>query len=223
MLNRLLDTVTVLALIAVITIGGRMMWERWQQNAAQRDREIDGWQTLALDGHRMGPQDASVVILEWGDYQCPGCRSIAPVLDEIRAEYPNDVAIVYRHWPLTRHPFAFQAARGAECAAGQSMFEPVHAALNRESGWATSVEGDSITGLVKMAAAVGVPDTAAFRACVASGAPDARIHRDVEEVLALETRGTPTLIINGVYAASGLSPDAIRERVVEALESARGG
>src|SRR6056297_2592461 len=69
MLNRLLDTVTVLALIAVITIGGRMMWERWQQNAAQRDREIDGWQTLALDGHRMGPQDASVVIMEWGDYQ----------------------------------------------------------------------------------------------------------------------------------------------------------
>jgi|GEM_PF-4332292 len=45
MLNRLLDTVTVLALIAVMTIGGRMMWERWQQNAAQRDREIDGWQT----------------------------------------------------------------------------------------------------------------------------------------------------------------------------------
>jgi len=214
---RIMDTVTVLALVVAIAIGTRVLLDWAAQVAEHRDREIEAWPSLAAEGHRMGPSDATVVIVEWGDYQCPGCRSIAPILDELRDTYPDDLAVVYRHWPLTLHPFAFQAARTAECAARQGMFEPVHAALNRDGAWARTVEGDSIAGLMALAAEAGVTDTTALRSCVASGAPDERINRDIEAVRALETRGTPTLIINGVYAASVLTPGDLRERVAEAV------
>src|SRR5690606_20420980 len=75
----------------------------------------------------LGNPDAKVVIFEYGDYQCPGCASAAPILDEVTQKYSDNVALVYRHFPLsTIHPNARAAAAAAEAAGLQDKYWQMH-------------------------------------------------------------------------------------------------
>jgi cyclophilin family peptidyl-prolyl cis-trans isomerase/protein-disulfide isomerase len=78
----------------------------------------------------IGPADATVTILEYGDYQCPGCAGLAPVILQIQEEYPQDVRLVYRHFPLIGiHDKAAITTQAAEAAALQGKFWEMHAFL----------------------------------------------------------------------------------------------
>jgi len=83
--------------------------------------------------HRLGPANAPVQIVVYSDFQCVfaanWCRSC-----NSQAEFPNEVTIVYRHFPLTAHPRAFPAAVAAECAAEQGFFWEYHDKLFVEGG-----------------------------------------------------------------------------------------
>jgi predicted DsbA family dithiol-disulfide isomerase len=68
---------------------------------------------LGLPGHRIGPDDAAVTIVVWSDFLCPYCAAEAPVLDRLRREHPQDVRVIYRHYPLPMHPGADLAAEAA--------------------------------------------------------------------------------------------------------------
>jgi hypothetical protein len=65
------------------------------------------WRTYAEVGHRMGPETATVTIVEFSDFQCPFCRRAAPTLRALRLRYPHNVAVVYRHYP--GHQFSLLA------------------------------------------------------------------------------------------------------------------
>ncbi|HKP95714.1 MAG TPA: thioredoxin domain-containing protein [Fibrobacteria bacterium] len=65
-----------------------------------------------------GPENASFTIVEFSDLQCPYCAQTAPVLDSIAHAYPNDVRVVFKHFPLSFHPQA-KAAAAASIAAGK--------------------------------------------------------------------------------------------------------
>lgn len=93
------------------------------------DREVEDWDEYLSGGHRIGPDNAAVTIVEFGDYECPFCRRLEPALRALLAEYSEEVAIVYRHVPLTYHEHAYQAARLAECAAVQDRFPEAHTRL----------------------------------------------------------------------------------------------
>jgi protein-disulfide isomerase len=80
----------------------------------------------ALD-HRAGAEHARVVVLEYGDFQCPICHAVEPAVKQLRAAHPNDVLFVFRHYPLEdAHPHALAAAEAAEAAAAQGQFWPMH-------------------------------------------------------------------------------------------------
>jgi protein-disulfide isomerase len=58
----------------------------------------------------MGPPGAKVVIIEFADFECPVCAGfVNGALRAVRSEYPNDIAIVFRHWPLEYHHLAYPA------------------------------------------------------------------------------------------------------------------
>jgi len=127
----------------------------------------------------------------FSDFQCPACRLLADELDSIRAKRPDDVAVVYRHFPLTPvHPHAEAAAKASECAGGQGRFEAFHDALFREQALVGETEWRHF------ATAAAVPDLAAFDRCVAGTAPDAAVARDFQAGRDLGVTGTPTLLIN---------------------------
>jgi NhaA family Na+:H+ antiporter len=90
--------------------------------------------------HIYGPADAPVTLVEYGDYECPHCRQVHPVINELRSRFGGRLRYVFRHLPLTSlHPHAQLAAEAAEAAAAQGKFWEMHdllfehqEALNRE-------------------------------------------------------------------------------------------
>jgi protein-disulfide isomerase len=74
-----------------------------------------------------GNTDASVTLVEFGDYQCPHCGHAYPLLKRLLAEKGNEFRFVFRNFPLQEsHPAAFMAALAAEAAGKQDQFWPMH-------------------------------------------------------------------------------------------------
>ncbi len=87
-------------------------------------------QVRQSDYSKGGGEDAYVTIIEYSDFQCPACASVAPMLQQLAAAYPNDVRLVYRHFPLVSiHPNAQKAAEAAEAAGAQGKFWEYHDTL----------------------------------------------------------------------------------------------
>jgi protein-disulfide isomerase len=212
-----LATSVVLVCCAVVVTGLVIRRELFQDRAAgaaqaQAPREIRQWKQVAAAGSVIGRPDAPVKIVEFSDFQCPFCARIQTSLDEIRAKYPDQVAIVYRHYPLEAiHPHAFGAALAAACAEEQGRFKPYHDALFQRQ--------DSIgtTGWDRLAEAAGVPDLPAFRECVESKRFKGRVDEDVKVANRIGVQGTPSLIINGTMVYGASSVEDIEVRVRKAL------
>ena len=165
---------------------------------------VDNWQQVTGQGRRIGPAGALVTIVEFSDFQCPFCRRFAlGPLKSLRQRFPNDVAVLYRHWPLTSHKFAYAAARAAECAAVQGRFEQFHDLLFTQQ--------DSIPTkpLRRFAKESGVADLAAFDRCNEESAPVPTIEADIAEARRLGARGTPWLLVNGYLLHTGGDSAAI--------------
>jgi len=73
------------------------------------------------------PETAKIVLVEYGDYQCPHCQHAFPLVKKFVEEYGDDVAFVFRNFPLTdSHEFAMSAATIAEASGNQGKFWEMH-------------------------------------------------------------------------------------------------
>ncbi len=96
----------------------------------------DSIQEITDPAHTKGSDTPKVLIVEFSDFQCPACATFTPFVSQIIADYPNDVAVHYRHFPLPMHPFADEAAQAAEAAAEQGKFWEMHDLLfDRQNDW----------------------------------------------------------------------------------------
>jgi protein-disulfide isomerase len=69
-----------------------------------------------------GPEKALITVVEFTDLQCPYCSQIAPVLDTLARNHPQEVRVVFKHFPLSFHPMAKPAAAAAIAAGNQGKF-----------------------------------------------------------------------------------------------------
>ena len=82
------------------------------------------------DDHMIGSRDAAIVLVEYGDYQCPYCRRAHAAVKDLQRRLGKQLLFVYRHLPLTNmHPYAEMAAEAAEAAGVQGRFWDMHDAL----------------------------------------------------------------------------------------------
>jgi len=89
------------------------------------------WAEISSRGHQLGSSSGIVTIVEFGDFQCPACRDFArSALRGALAAFPQELQVLYRHWPLTYHEHAYAAALAAECAAAQGRFKEYHDLLH---------------------------------------------------------------------------------------------
>ncbi len=80
----------------------------------------DGFVPVSEADHIRGNAEASVVLVEYSDYECPYCRSFHPSMVQAMEEYGDQVAWVYRHFPLGFHATAMPSAIAAECVADEA-------------------------------------------------------------------------------------------------------
>lgn len=191
-LNLMLGTLTtcVVAMTAMIV--------RREFTPSERDSrigpvEVRDWRKYSVGGHLIGASSAPISIVEFGDFQCPYCKQLSGTFAALRSARGNDFKVIYRHYPLAQiHPFAFDAAVGADCAATQGRFEAYHDALFAKQDSIGIISWD------EFARRAGVPDQREFRRCMASPSSASRVRNDIEAGDRLQVSGTPTVVVEGV-------------------------
>lgn len=145
--------------------------------------------------HIRGSSDASITLIEYSDLECPFCKQFHPTVKQALEEYPDDVRLVYRHFPLEAiHPSARGAAIGSECAAEQGRFWQFVDYVFEETDQKADLEEDN---LPEIARAVGVPNISAFESCLASGKYEEKIDEQIADAQEAGGRGTPyTLVVS---------------------------
>lgn len=145
--------------------------------------------------HVVGPADSKVTLIEYGDFQCPACKSYFPFVNDLKAEYGDRVKFQFRHFPLTQiHPNAFISSRAAEAAGKQGKFFEMHDLLyeNQES-WATVSNPSPIFEGYAQQLSLNVDQ---FKTEMNSAAVAATINADAKAAQAIGGNSTPTFAIN---------------------------
>jgi protein-disulfide isomerase len=142
--------------------------------------------------HIQGPADASVTLLEYGDYECPYCGAAYPIVKEVQDRMGDRLRFVFRNFPITTsHPHAEQAAEAAEAAGSQGRFWEMHDTLYENQRRL----GDA--DLRSYAARLGL-DLESFERDVAEHVHAPRVREDFMSGVRSGVNGTPTFYINGV-------------------------
>ena len=172
------------------------------------------------DDHTLGPPDAPVTLVEYGDFQCPHCARAFPVVQGVKERLGDRVRFVFRHFPLTEiHPQALHAAQAAESAAalgGEEAFWAMHDALFQHAQESRTALSDR--NLVRYAESAGV-DPAQVARDLEAGAHEERVRADFMGGVRSGVNGTPTFFVNGVRFDGDWSDE---EGFVAALERAAG-
>lgn len=156
--------------------------------------------------HVRGPEDATVTVLEYGDYQCPYCGRAEPVIRDVLLS-EDDVRHVWRHLPLTDvHPQAQLGAEAAEAAAAQGAFWEMHE-------WLLEHQDDlRVPELMRQAEVLGL-DTDRFREDLRGRSGADRIAEDLASAEESGASGTPTFFINGRWHRGSYDRDGLHAAV----------
>lgn len=158
-----------------------------------------------------GNPDAKITLIEYSDFECPFCLRHVDTMDQLLANYPNDVRLVYRHFPLSFHPQAQKAAEASECAGAQGKFWEMHDEIFAANAAGTM----SVQKWKDVAASLGL-NTATFNNCLDSGEMAAKVTQDLNEGSAAGVAGTPGTFVNGSLV-EGAVPYATFEQIVQQL------
>src|SRR5579863_8675759 len=145
---------------------------------------------VSEDDHVQGPRDARVVLVEYGDFECPYCGEAYSELKAVQQAMGDGLCFVFRHFPLSQaHPHAERAAEFAEAAATFGRFWEMHDLLYENQ------QALDDRSLALYADKVGM-DRKLIDAAL-SGEFAARVQRDFRSGVRSGVNGTPSLFVNG--------------------------
>ena len=156
-----------------------------------------------------GNPGASVTIHVFSDLQCPFCAKVNPALDQILAEFPGDVRVVFKHFPLSFHKDAPLAHEAAVLAGELGKFWEMHDALFRNQS------NLALPELVRAGEGLGL-DGARLREALETRQYRNIVEADVREGQAAGVEGTPTVFVNG-RSVVGLQVESLRKMVADEL------
>ena len=143
----------------------------------------------------LGPEEASVTIVEFFDPACEACRAFYPVVEEIMTDYPEDVRVVLRYTPFHGEGSEL-AIKVLETARMQNVFLPVlEALLENQQAWA-SHNAPAAERIFQIAGGAGL-DVERARRDVMMPSVVATLNQDRADVEAVGIRQTPTFFVNG--------------------------
>lgn len=148
----------------------------------------------------LGGESAPVLIEEFSDLQCPACGLISPQVERFVKDNPTVAKMVYYHFPLPQHEYAFAAAEASECAADQGKFwDYVSLAFENQ-------ENLSSPTLYSIAEKLAL-DAGAFKTCLEDHERKGKVLSDFAEGRRRRVSATPTFYVNGQpLRFSGIEP-----------------
>ena len=174
------------------------------------------------DDPMLGKSDAKVLIIEFGDYQCPSCRAFwQDVEPRLKKEYidPGKAKLVFRDYPIVQiHPEALMAAEAVDCAGDQNKYWEFHDKVFREQ----YNKGDDLirfkaADLKKWAKDIKL-DSTKFDQCLDTEKFKEEILKDKADGDAVSVQGTPTFFINGRVIGGAQPYPAFKNLIDELLK-----
>jgi protein-disulfide isomerase len=146
---------------------------------------------IATTDHVLGAEHAPVVVIEYGDFECPTCKQAAPTVRLLLERFASRVRVAFRHFPLEEaHPHALAAAEASESAGEQGKFWEMHDLLFANQ------EHLAARHLHSYAERLGL-DMARFTAEMDDHVYMQRIREHQESGRRSHVRGTPGFFVNG--------------------------
>lgn len=204
-----------LAILAVIILGlfGILFLTKDKTNAPSSNSSSGS----QASEHKAGAGNKGVTLIEYGDFQCPACKSFYPVVKQVKETYGDDITVQFRHFPLTQiHPNAMASSRAAEAAGNQGKFFEMHDLLyENQDSWSQS---SSPTSIFESFATQLNLNLDKFKADTASAQTLAVINADQKAGQALGVNSTPTFVINGKKVEPNpTTPEAFKKLIDEAI------
>jgi protein-disulfide isomerase len=157
--------------------------------------------------HCQGNPSARITLVQYGDYQCPGCQAAHDMLPVLQETFGEQIRFVFRHFPQAHlHPNAYHAAEAAEAAASQNKFwEMHHHLLQHQTQLADS-------DLVEYAIALYL-DVNQFLAEMASDCHMARVQADIDSGRQSGVIKTPTFFITTCKYNNNQSLETLLDKI----------
>jgi len=141
-----------------------------------------------------GPKGASVVIVEFSDFQCPYCGKLQPLLKQVLEAYPKQVKLVFKQFPLSFHIHARPAALASMAAARQGKFWEMHDKIYENQASLGDAQGNN--RFPEFAKAIGL-DMAKYEKDLKDPALEQALVKDAKDGADAQVTGTPSLYVNG--------------------------
>jgi protein-disulfide isomerase len=205
----------IVGAVALLTVGGGALLYRAKRPAAltiPKDRTTSG---LDQSTHVRGNPKAAITLEEFGDFECPPCAKLAPVITQIERDYGQELRVIFHHFPLMTHAHARQAAFAAEAAGLQDRFWEMHDLLYREQEvWSKAVD---IHPLFNAYAGTLGLNIDRFKKDMESDQMKLRVNSDEKRGNEIGVTTTPTVFINNrAVAPPSLNDAGLRSAIKEA-------
>lgn len=200
-------TIGTFALLIVFSNGPKLNVDTVDVNAIQTANEQDG----NIADHIYGNANSTVTLINYGDFQCPGCGQAHPEIKSIIEQYKDQIRFVFRNFPLTTiHANAKAAAGAAEAAGLQGKYwEMFNKIYESQSAWSNLDASERNDFFAKYASDLGL-DTAKFNTDL-QAAPTT-INKKIDYDYALGKKAgvdsTPTFFLDGVKLDSKVWGDS---------------
>ncbi len=157
----------------------------------------------------LGNKDAAVTLVVFSDLQCPYCARHHDTIKTLAQKYPNDIRIVWRHFPLSFHEYANAASNAAECAGEQGKFwEFIDKAFESQDSFSDEIWA-KLAGDLKL-------NASKFSKCVSDKKYNSKISEDMSLGSSSGVQGTPATFVNG-NLISGAVPASTFEAEIDKL------
>ena len=216
--------------VCVVLFGGLVVWSQKDRadvskidtSAIQPARDVSG----NIGDHIFGNKDAKVVIIEYGDYQCPGCASLYLNMTTATEKYKDYIAFIFRNFPLTNaHPNARAAAAAAEAAGFEGKYWEMYNLLyENQDEWSGSSTSERASIFKRYAQTIGI-DSSKFEETLTDKSSVINQKISFDQALGAKDKvdGTPTVYMNGKKMDSNNFPSAEKlEAAIKAELDAQG-
>ncbi len=213
------ETKILIGVAALVLAGGVALFMFGNPQPKEAGQAVDSQSLIRENSHMTGKKEAKVTVVEFADFQCPGCAAAYPVLKQIKEEYKNNenFNFVYRQFPLvTIHRNAMLAAQVAEAASEQGKFWEMHDKLfDGQTSWAENNAAELV--FLGYASDLGL-DVEKVKTALTQQTYKEIVQTDMDDGEKLGVNSTPTIYVNGQKLERIPGYDELKAKIEEELK-----